>query len=355
MNSAKAYLAATGLLTPAGFNSVTTAAAVKAQLNVYAKSKHYNKHFNPMSMALIPEDAIPPLSPELESMPGLTARHRRMLRIATPAAKDVMAAFPLKRPPPLFLAVPESLPNCPSYIEAKFIDQLITQTGMQIERNSSLIVATGRSGGLEVIDLAFKYFEIPGNDVVLVGGIDSFLDHELLGMLDSDDRVLAENISDGFAPGEAAGFLLLVSDRVVDKLPRKPKAILYQPGRGIEKGHRYSHEPYRGNGLAEAFKNAIQNAGKLKIEKIYASLNGESFGTKEFGVACLRNQAALSERVKIEHPADCFGDIGAAFGPVLISLTAENGVGNYLAYCSSELDARSAIIVAIVTDFNYRE
>ncbi len=355
MTPAKVYLAATGLLTPAGFNAATTAAVVKARLNIYRKSNHVNKDFNAMSMALIPEGAIPPLNPSLEKTLGLTARHRRMLRIATPAANHVMAALTLKRPPPLFLALPESLPNCPSHIEAKFIDHLMLQSGLSIDRNLSRIVATGRSAGLEVIDLAFKYLEISGNDVVLVGGIDSYLDHELLCRLDSDDRILAENIADGFAPGEAAGFLLLVSERVVSKLPRKPEAVLYQPGLANEPGHRYSSKPYLGEGLSKAFKAAIENAGSPPIEKIYASLNGESFGAKEFGIACLRNQAVLSENFITEHPADCFGDIGAAFGPVLISLTVADKVGNYLLYCSSELEARSAIVVSITSDLKNRE
>jgi hypothetical protein len=51
---------------------------------------HHNKNFNPMRMALIPEDALPPLNPELTSLTGLTSRQRRILRIATPAIQEVI-------------------------------------------------------------------------------------------------------------------------------------------------------------------------------------------------------------------------------------------------------------------------
>lgn len=344
MTSSKIYVAAIGMLTPLGFDSVSTAAAVRAGMSAYEDSSQYNKKFHPMRMALVPEDALPPLNPELEFAAGITARQNRMLRLATPALQEVMCKISLKDPPPLFLALPESIPGYLSIISTSFLSHLMMQTGIAIDQKSSRIVATGRAGGLDAIDLAFKYFHASGKDVVLVGGVDTYLDSLLLGTLDNDNRVLADNISDGFAPGEAAGFLLLVSERVVSKLPYKAKAALYAPGLANEKGHRYSQEPYLGEGLAEAFSKAIMNSSNLPISSIYASLNGENFGAKELGVASMRNKNAFADQVKVEHPADCFGDIGAAFGPVLIGLTCFNSPGNYLGYCSSDQQSRAAVV-----------
>jgi 3-oxoacyl-[acyl-carrier-protein] synthase-1 len=349
MTTSKIYLAATGMLTPVGFDSASTNAAIAAGLSAYEDSMHHNKNFNPMRMALIPEDALPPLNPELISLTGLTSRQRRILRIATPAIQEVITGLPLKEPPALFLALPESIPDSAFSIHPKFLDALEIQTNVKFDKTSSRIFATGRAGGIEAIDLVFKYFEATGKDVAIVGGVDTYLDHLLLGVLDKDNRILAENISDGFAPGEAAGFLLLVSERVKNYLPHPPKAEIFRPGLANEPGHRYSEEPYRGDGLANAFQLAIKNSDGKPIDAIYASLNGENFGAKELGIAFMRNKSAFAENTKTEHPADCFGDIGAAFGPVLIANALASKQNNVLCYCSSETQTRAAIVVARLT------
>lgn len=345
MKASKIYLAATGMLTPVGFDTASTNAAILAGVSAYEDSQHHNKNFNPMRMALIPEDALPPLNPELLSLPGLTSRQRRILRIATPAIQQVVAESPLKEPPALFLALPESIPEYDFSLHPKFIDALETQTNIKFDKAASRIFATGRAGGIEAINLVFQYFEATGKDVAIVGGVDTYLDHLLLGMLDKDNRILAENISNGFAPGEAAGFLLLVSERVKAYLSHSPKAVIFTPGLASELGHRYSEEPYRGDGLANSFKIAINNSAGKPIEAIYASLNGESFGAKELGVAFMRNKSAFTEDAKTEHPADCFGDVGAAFGPILIANTLASKQKNILCYCSSDQQARAAVVV----------
>ena len=113
-----------------------------------------------------------------------------------------------------------------------------------------------------------------------------------------------------------------------------------------EAGHRYSEEPYRGDGLANAFKLAIENAGAHSIRYVYASMNGENFCAKEYAVAYSRNRAALSENIQIAHPADCLGDIGAAFAPVMLGIMTELGTMPSLLYCSSDGAERSAVCVA---------
>jgi len=346
-NQPKAYVAGVGMICPIGANAKMTAVAVKAGVNNYQETIHYNRNNQPMTMALVPNDALPPLHETLESLPGLTTRQKRMLVLATPAIHEALSSVPLKEPVPLFMAGPETLPGCPKAIDEKFIDCLITQSDANIDRKQSRLFSMGRAGGLHAIDLAFKYFESTGKDVVLVGGVDTYQDHFLLGMLDSENRILAEDMMDAFAPGEAAGFLLLVSERVVSKLANKPLATLYPPGLANETGHRYSNEPYRGNGLADSFTAAINAGNNNSIQTIYSSLNGENFGAKEIGVAIIRNKSMLHDDYNHEHPADCFGDIGAAFGPVIVGLISENEKGWYLGCCSSEKQERAAIVVQV--------
>jgi 3-oxoacyl-[acyl-carrier-protein] synthase-1 len=126
---------------------------------------------------------------------------------------------------------------------------------------------------------------------------------------------------------------------------------LSAPGLGQEQGHRYSKEPYLGNGLADAVRAAVQGVPGRAIRTVFCSFNGESFGAKEWGVAAIRNAEALHGDFRLEHPADCFGDLGAAMAPVLVGLAAlglRKGYtpGPSLVWCASEGALRAASLVS---------
>ena len=79
-------------------------------------------------------------------------------------------------------------------------------------------------------------------------------------------------------------------------------------------------------------------------------MNGEHHWAKEYGVAYARNREFFHDLVKIEHPADCHGDLGSATGPVLTGLAAEalfrqNGPATHLVYSSSDGATRAAVRV----------
>ena len=348
-----------GMITAVGDSTAQTAASVRAGISRYAESSVYNKRFLPMTMALLPEENLPPLNEELENAtPGLTSRQRRMLRLAEPALKEALAPLPRGKKIPLFLAVPEKLPDQPDRpppVTQKFLDQLITQTGTeQIDRAKSKLLPTGRTGGLQAIqDAILALAQSDDLGYALVGGVDTYLDLYLLGTLDKDDRVLADGVMDGFAPGEGAGFILLCSNKAKESHSPLPTAQVTPPGIAAEPGHRYSEEPYKGDGLAEAVTAATEaGLNGTPARTVLCSMNGESFGSKEWGVATLRNTAALDETLRTEHPAECFGDTGAAIGPILVGLAAlgmEQGYlpGPCLVWCASETEHRAAVCVTI--------
>jgi 3-oxoacyl-[acyl-carrier-protein] synthase-1 len=349
-----AYIYGIGMVTAVGDSTQMTAASVRAGLSRFEESSIYNKDFNPMTMALLPEDILPPLNEQFASMPKLTSRHIRMLRLADPAIKEALENLPISESVPLFLAGPEDLPECPAYISDEFIDHLIVQTSANIDRAQSKYFPLGRAGGLIALQAAMILLSQGQHDYILVGGVDTYLDLYLLGTLDFQDRVAAERITDGFIPGEGAGFLLITSKNAMQNTGAEPVISISQPGVASESGHRYSDQPYRGDGLAKAFTIAIEKNNAL-IKTIMVSLNGESFGAKEYGVATLRNSPDLDPDFQTEHPADCFGDIGAAFAPALIGLAAiglQKGYinGPVLSYCSSEGEHRGAVCVNV--DYN---
>ena len=349
----KAYIMGVGMVTPVGDTAKMTASSVRAGINRFAASPVYNKDSNFMKMALVPKDAIPPLDYRLQAKDDLSSNQRRMLRMAQPAVSEAMKNYPQDQTIPLFVAVPETLPDMDEAVCEKFLDYFIKQTGIKTGKQQT-IFPDGRAGGILALDAAIKYLAEGHSDFALVGGTDSYWDEPLLDFLDEGNRVLAEGVADAFAPGEGAGFLLLASEKMAKSIKNGPLIAVSAPGIAEEAGHRYSEETYKGDGLAEAFTLAFENFGGERIKTIYTSLNGEHFGAKEYGVACIRSSENIEEDVRTEHPADCFGDIGAAFAPVLIGLSAIGLSKGYIkgptmTYCSSELQQRGAVCVSVET------
>lgn len=332
---------ATGMITSIGMNTEMTATSVRSGISGYQESGIINKNFNPMTLSLIPEDALPELEDELKKQ-NLTSRQQRMLRVATPAMEQL--AESLTAPIPLMLCGPEKLPGRRSVVSDKFLKQLKIQTKAPIDLKNSYVFPQGRASGFYALEAAMQALESGSEKQVLVGGVDSFLDLHLLGSLDREDRVLAEGVMDGFSPGEGAAFILLELANSSSKLK------VYPPGIADETGHRYSKQPYKGDGLANAVTEAISSAPASTIKSVFASFNGEHFNAKEWGVAAIRNEKYIDDDFNIIHPADCYGDIGAATAPVLMAL-ASIGIqqGYYqkpaLVWASSEIEQRAAVYI----------
>ncbi|MDH5546765.1 MAG: hypothetical protein OEZ43_14325 [Gammaproteobacteria bacterium] len=346
------YLKAAGIVTPVGLTTEQTAAAVRAGISAYYESSVYNKRFEPMTMALLPEDVIPPLDDAVAGdAPGLTSRQIRMIRLAHMAFDDLAGKFDKLDGLPLILAGPETLPEMNEACHEDMIKHIGMQTGIGFHEEHSALIPKGRAAGVRALYYAMAYVEAGLSQYAIVGGVDSWLDLYLLGTLDMQDRILANGVMDGFAPGEGAGFLVISSQPETFQESGK-QIMLYPPGIAKEPGHRFSDKPYQGDGLAQSVSLALQNAALPPVKTIIASLNGENFGAKEMGVASTRNSGQLDPDLKLEHPADSFGDTGAAYFPVSIGLAAMGCVKEYmkgpiLSYASSEAQYRGATCISV--------
>jgi 3-oxoacyl-[acyl-carrier-protein] synthase-1 len=177
----------------------------------------------------------------------------------------------------------------------------------------------------------------------------------LLEALDGEGRLKTGEIADGFVPGEGAAFLLLGAPRRSRTHKSTPRVRIVATGLGSEAGHMYSAAPYHGAGLAEAFRAVFAAAPpdilQRRVACVYAGLNGESHWAKEWGVSHIRNANRFAEGVRVEHPADCMGDPGAALGLILLGLAARRqdpdpeGAPS-LVWCSSDAAPRAAVLIA---------
>ncbi len=339
------------MITSVGFDLKSTHAAVKAGISGFKESdEFYNKNGKPFTMSLVPAGALPDITYKLSREKGTTIQMGVMLQTVDIAMKQAMQNYPGDKEISVFFSGPESYLKGPYSVSHSFIDYIRKQTKVKIDKKSSRMFATGRAGIIEAVDLAMRYMVQTDTEYVLVGGADSFQDEDLLEYLDQDDRIVSEQIMDGFVPGEAACFLLLTQDINKAQIMNSGVVSLFEPGLSIEKGHMYSEEAYLGDGLSLAFKQALKNSDDIKVSKIYSSLNGEKFWAKEYGVAVTRSKDFFKDDYQVEHPADCFGDTGGAAGALLISLAFNDLVTKgseerILVSCSSDQAPRAVICV----------
>jgi 3-oxoacyl-[acyl-carrier-protein] synthase I len=334
-----------GMVSAVGLSPAEVAAAVRAGSMRLSESAIMDRRFQPVTLAEVPDDGLPPLHPQLESA-GLTSREARLLRLAQPALQQCIEALPAgAAPPPLILALPENETTRP-LDEQRFLDVLATQAGV-FDRSRSEAMFRGRAGGLRAIARAVDWLHA-GHPIVIAGGVDSFRDLYVLGTMDMEQRLKSDANLDGFIPGEGAAFLLLARSGAASGGAR-PLAMLSGFGAGLEPGHLYSDQPYRGDGLAALVTTALAACAE-PVGDVYSSMNGESHWAKEWGIAFLRNRARFAEDHGMHHPADCHGDTGAAAGPLMVGLAALGVRDGYrrspsLVYASSDRGERTAVVV----------
>lgn len=348
MSSPLLYIAGMGMITPLGPSVATTVAAVNAGISAYALSEYDTPEGEPITMARVPNAVFDNIEAKIDEGDRFNPRHDRIIKMAITAIRDACHQRTTEHAIPLVLGMSERSVDKDGL--SSFVESLQENCKPWISTQLSRSIYSGRAAGIEVIDFVFRYLYQLAHPFVLVGASDSYMDDELLHPLASEERLLTPGSSDAFAPGEAASFLLLTRHIELAEDRNGFAITLHPPGIAEEDGHLYSDKSYRGDGLDQAFKKALHNQPEQNIHSIYSSMNGENHWAKEYGVAYLRNKQNFIEKVKIEHPADCYGDLGAATATALITLAAEHlhkdkKAQKHLVYGSSDFGKRGAVVV----------
>jgi 3-oxoacyl-[acyl-carrier-protein] synthase-1 len=346
-----AEILAIGMVTPVGLYAASAAAAVRAGVSRVRESRFFGKLIEPHRMSLAPHDAMSPLAPALEAVPA-TSAYRRMLRLLGDALQQV-AALTSPAPPALFLGLPEPRPGEPDAVGPSFLAHLAAQTQMRFDPSSRLRREGGAAGLFALCD-ALSHLQARTAECAIAGGVDTFRDLWRLTMLDVENRLLSQRVTDGFIPGEGAAVLVLSTSGFAQRHGAKPIARVVAAATGLEPEHRYSSQPYKGEGLAATFRDLFSAAPSIPpVRCVYAGFNGENMPAKEWGVAHLRSSGRIATDAAIEHPADCIGDTGAAMGPLMLGFGAiglQKGYrrGPCLVWCTSDREPRAAALLEAV-------
>lgn len=340
-------VAGVGIVTAVGLSAAETAASVRAATMRFGQLDWLDHRFEPFTVAVVPDAALPELSPEVAKAPGLSVRDARLLRLGARALAECLgSAGRGTDKPPLFLALPEPERQRPVDAE-RFLKLFAAQTGGVFDLVTSVTLTTGRAGGLAAVGRAAALVRSGKARFAFAGGLDSYVDLYTLGTLDLEKRVKSGAHLDGFIPGEGAAFLLLASPQAAAAARLPALAVVSEASEGFEKGHLGSKETYLGEGLAATIRSLTKSAAPPRpFVSVWSSMNGESHWAKEWGVSFLRSRESFDESHAMNHPADCFGDTGAAAGTLLAGLaTLDASRGPALVYASSDYGPRAAISV----------
>ena len=208
-------------------------------------------------------------------------------------------------------------------------DQLLTQIQNELGvffAPASAVVPQGRVGVAMALAQSRTLLGSTKSHGVLIVGTDSLLSWPTLSHYEREDRLLTESNSNGFMPGEGAGALWVGVDDGIS-----PQLLCTGIGFGREQAHIDSGEPLRADGLTQAIKAGLADAGRQLHDMDFriTDNSGEQYYFKEASLALSRTLRQRKETFDIWHPAECTGEAGATSGVAVITAAREACLKDY--------------------------
>ncbi len=335
-----------GAHTAVGLNAPATAAAVRAGI------AGFNEH--PFMIDRVGEPMIVALVPDV---PVALDGSDRLGELGTPAAKEAFA--PLADSPygrgsevAAIIGLAAKRPGLADGAVEK-----ITQRMRGIGNGSTIsrveAVPSGHSAGLMALEAGCQEIQGGRGDFCLIGGVDSYLEPETLEWLDEGEQLHSTANSWGFIPGEAAGFCLLASQRAAERCRLKVLGWVLAVATAMEQNLIKTDTVCTGQGLSRAVKQVLQAvpSPEERVNQTICDMNGERYRADEFAFTIARTSERFVDASDFLSPADCWGDVGAASGPLFLNLVSAAARKGYakgprtLLWTSSESGERSAAVI----------
>ncbi|MCC7155143.1 MAG: hypothetical protein IT161_11255 [Bryobacterales bacterium] len=343
-------IVATGARTPVGLQAAPAAAAVRAGISRLGEHPYMiDQGGDPMPGALDPR-----LDPGMIGPQRLLALAETALREACEPLGDI-PAFRLRLP--LYVGLPELRPGFTPQDAQAVQSGLAGFEGLPIEIFGVSVITEGHAAGLSALATATQQIQRGTAEACLVGGVDSYFQPDTMEWLDASRQLAGAVSRSGFVPGEGAGFCLVMGDTARRRLGLISLARVLSVAVGRETKLIKTSDICLGEGLAATIRDALSDlrAGGESINAVICDINSEHYRGEEWGFVCLRLPLYFDDPTAYVSPADCWGDMGAASGPLFAMLACQAAARGYakgprtLLWASSEKGLRSAAVLGFDT------
>ncbi|CAA0096984.1 Uncharacterised protein [BD1-7 clade bacterium] len=229
-------------------------------------------------------------------------------------------------------------------LDTHFIQTLIHVAGVGSEPGHTELCFSDAAGVGEVLNKAERLLDLPGIDRCIIGGVDSLLDGYMMPALIELDVLSSPNNPAGFFAGEAAVFFVVENGA-------GGMATLSSPLAAMETYDDAPGAVVVGQKLANLLNRLVAVEPVLaNVGAVIGSVNGTEKRAMEWGTARIRLPKALANTMDW-HPAEHFGETGAAAGFLAIALAQRAKARGYmggescLIYQSSPYGQRTAFVL----------
>lgn len=342
-------LVATAARTPVGLTAETSAAAIRAGISRLREFSFIAANGKPVVLGTDPR-LDETAEGRARMWPMLEAVLDQVLRAAGPGLARMRQGCDV------LLALPEPRPGFPE-AEAQWLCQA-TQAHLRARGVASRVAIAGRghAGALAAIHQATERVAQrraqPEDPVFMVLGVDSHHHPETLLWLETKRRLALPGIRGGFTPGEAAGGLVLTTKAIRSAWGLPCLAVVTGAGIAQESLLRTSETGSFGLGMHAAVTQAASalSLPRDAADTVYCDINGERYRSEEWGLFAMRGFRAIRSLAYLA-PSDCWGDVGAAFGPLAAILATQAFLRGYaegsraLVMAGSESGLRGALFL----------
>lgn len=302
----KAVVLSVGASTPLGLDARQTALLVRAKKLVVSRAPLRDR--NGTSVGTVRARRLP------DDLFG----RQRMIALAAPALREALRGQDVAEPIALALAAPKRREGA-APLGPDFASALGDAAGLAIDPKRSTVLPVGHAGFAVALERAIQLLDRPVRGEgprVVVGGVDTYYDPDVLAELDAARRLHGPTTYDGCLPSEGAAF-----------------AVLAPPGTsGARAGVRdvavgaeappTDEEPSIGL-VATRLVRRIAAGFDGRVPWVMLDVNNEHERVQEWSFVSIRNHGAIEPGATIEtRPSDELGDLGAATGAVYLVLAS---------------------------------
>jgi 3-oxoacyl-[acyl-carrier-protein] synthase I len=325
----------TGLVTSVGLTAPATCAAVRAKLTNPSETRFINSNGDWIIAHQVTMD---------QPWRGLT----KLTKMAAMVIEEALDGIARDEWPdiPLLLCVAEpERPGRLDGVDGRLFLDIQTELSTQFSAQSS-VVPHGHVGVAVAMAQARALLGQGKFGQILIVAADSFVSWPTLSHYEREGRLLTASNSNGFMPGEGAGALLVGAAS-----GGAGELLCTGIGFACEVAHIDSGEPLRAEGLSQAIKSCMHDAGCQMDDMDFriTDLSGEQYYFKEAALALSRTMRKLKNEFDIWHPAECIGEVGAVAGIAVIANAHAACTKNYtkgpnvLTHWANDIGQRAAL------------